>query len=139
MSIAKTDQIKLEGLNNTAKTLLRVGTPLLQLKIAMKEDIASFEKETGLKLQFNENCKDGNWFTTNGYSRNFAFTKKPNEVRFINARINDVVISANFYKPQTYNHDNAHVAQALRILADKIEKSSIRLADYDVTLIDEKK
>jgi hypothetical protein len=105
----------------------------------MREDITRFEKETGLKLQFNENCKDGNWFTTSSYSRNFAFTKKPNEVRFINARINDVVMSANFYKPETYNHDNVHVAQALRILADAIEKSSMRLADYDMTLIDEKK
>jgi hypothetical protein len=64
----------------------------------------------------------------------YARVTRPNAVRLLSAKIAGVVMSANFSKPGVYDHDNAHVAQALRALADIIEKAPVPLADNDIAL-----
>ncbi len=134
MAFSMIDQI--DVLNGVAKSLVKLGTDISKIQAVMAEDVAKFEKDTGHKLCFKKDCTNGNWFSiAMPNKKDYASTKKPYAVRMISARINNVIISANFYKPGVYDHSNSHVAQALRILADKIEKSPVRLADHDYKLI----
>lgn len=63
-----------------------------------------------------------------------ASVRKPNEVRFLSGRIAGVWVVVNLHKPGVYRHENAHVAGALRALADAIEREEAPLADHDMHL-----
>jgi hypothetical protein len=133
------DQAKVAGLNFTAKALVRVGVDQSRLAAEMADQISAVERETNCRVVFRNGLTDGVWFTLEEkqlkrHGAEYVKVAKPNEVRFLSARLDGVIMSANFLKPGTYNHENRHVAQALRRLADLIEKSQIRLADYDVVL-----
>lgn len=82
---------------------------------------------------------DGEWFQfasarASTYGSDYDRVSKPNDVRLLSAKIDGVVMSANFFKPGKYNHANSHVAQALRTLADLIEKAPVPLAGHDMEL-----
>jgi hypothetical protein len=133
------DQAKVAGLNFTANALIRVGVDQARVGAEMADQIGAVERETNRKVIFRNGLVDGVWFAfeekqLKARGQEYVKVAKPNEVRFLSARLDGVIMSANFFKPATYNHENRHVAQALRRLADLIEKSQIRLADYDVVL-----
>jgi hypothetical protein len=129
------DQARLDGLNFTANALLQAGINPSQLPGAMTEQKVVVERETKRKVAFKDGTTDGIWFLFEAKrGQGHLRVTKPNEVRFLTARIDGVVMSANLMKPGVYNHDNAHVAGALRILADTIENTHVRLADQDVVL-----
>jgi hypothetical protein len=132
------DQARLEGLNATAKALARAGFPHNRLLAEMADQIALVERQTGRKVRSENGQSDGVWFTfevKRPSGDNYVRVRTtPNGVRLLSARVEGVVMSANFMKPGVYDHDNVCVAQALRTLADIIENAPARLADADVEL-----
>jgi len=130
------DNARLDGLNHTAKALLNVGFTKTQLLSTMSDHIAVVERDTRRKVKFKDGSLDDLWFvfTTKRESDDFIRVVKPNEVRFLSAKISGVLVSANLMKPNHYNFDNSVVAIALRRLADHIEATPIRLADRDIDL-----
>jgi hypothetical protein len=136
--LSAVDQAKIAGLNATAQALVRVGVEHSRLTVEMADQIAAVERETSRKVVVRDGLTDGTWFVfdENQARRGREYIKvyKPNEVRLLSARLDGVIMSANFMKPGFYDHENHHVAQALRRLADAIEKSQVRLADCDVDL-----
>lgn len=133
--ITPLDQARLDGLNFTAKALLRVGTEPSRLLREMAEQIAVIECEGRRKVVFRDGTRDGVWFAYGpSPGQDYAQVAKPNEVRTLRARVRGVSISLNLMKPGAYDHDNDHVASALRSLADAIDRAPVRLADQDVEL-----
>jgi hypothetical protein len=60
--------------------------------------------------------------------------RKPNEVRFLSGKVAGVWVVVNLSKPGRYRHGNAHVAEALRALAEAVERTDVPLADHDMQL-----
>jgi hypothetical protein len=69
-----------------------------------------------------------------GQFGDYASVRKPNEVRFLSGKVAGVWVVVNLHKPGLYRHENAHVAGALRALADAIEWAEAPLADHDMQL-----
>jgi hypothetical protein len=69
-----------------------------------------------------------------GHSIDYVKVRKPNQVRFLSGKIAGVWVVVNLHKPGFYRHENAHVAAALRVLADAIERTEVALADHDTQL-----
>ena len=128
-------QAWIDGLNYAATALLAAGTQPSQLTARLTDQIAAVERGTRRKVVLCNGRTDGRWFQfAANHGADYARVTKPNEVRLLSAKIGGVVMSANFFKPGKYTHDNAHVAQVLRTLADLIEKAPVPLADNDIEL-----
>lgn len=106
-----------------------------QLLERMKGRVEAAELATRRKVALRCGKSDGWWFQfTSACGSDYVRVSKPNEVRLLSAKIDGVVVSANFSKPSKYNHSNAHVADALRTLADLIENAPVPLAAHDIEL-----
>lgn len=66
--------------------------------------------------------------------RSYARVRKPNQVRFLAGMIEGVWMVVNLSKQGAYRHSNSHIAHALRILADVVERVDVCLADEDTEL-----
>ncbi|HEX8998544.1 MAG TPA: hypothetical protein VGB07_01520 [Blastocatellia bacterium] len=133
MPINPIDTVKLNGLNDTVKTLMRVGINPKEIPSVMAKEILQFETATGHKLSFDYNSvsKEGVFQIIQPTKNNYIKVYKPNQVRLLSSKIDGVTMSANLHKAGFYNHDNGKIAKALRRLADQIESSPVRLADHD--------
>jgi hypothetical protein len=124
-------------LDCTAHELLEAGVQPSQLRERMTNQIAATVRATRRSVVLSSGKTDGRWFQFGGYhGAEYARVTVtiPKAVRLVSSKIAGVVMSANFSKPGAYDHDNAHVADALRTLADIIEKAPVRLADNDIEL-----
>lgn len=122
----------LTDLNRMANALHRDGAKPPEVLRLLGAEIDRAEREAGKEVVVKNGSQDGVWFR-------FYEKQKPDSVRLettpykkvkiIDARLDDVILSVNFFKPDVYNHSNAHVARSLRRLADVIEKTPERLSD----------
>jgi hypothetical protein len=139
--VISASQAWLDGLNFTANALLEAEMPSGQIENLMEDHVLAVNQATNRRVLFRNGRDDGIWFTfdeshlANG---EYLRVRKPNDVTLLGAKINRVTVSLNLRKPHPdphmpllYDHDNDHIATALRALADLIEVSPIRLADQE--------
>lgn len=133
MPVSPIDTVKLNGLNDTVKTLMRVGINPKEIPSVMAKEILQFETATGHKLSFDFNSvsKEGVFQIVQPAKKDYIKVYTPKQVRLLSAKIDGVTMSANLHKAGFYDHDNGKIAQALRRLADQIEAAPVRLADRD--------
>jgi hypothetical protein len=125
---------RLDGLNAAARAVVRANFSPDELPFIFRAEVASLQRAFGQEIVFCDG-REGVWFAwKTRRPDSYASVRKPNEVRFLSGQIDGVWVVVNLHKPGAYRHENAHVAEALRALAEAVERAEVPLADHDMQL-----
>jgi len=132
-SVAAPAQVRLDGLNAAARAIARAGFSPDELPLILRAELGSLQRDTGREVVSCDGV-GGVWFAWTSRRPSYASVRMANEVRFLSGEIDGVWMVVNLHKPGTYRHENAHVAEAMRALAEAVERAEVPLADQDMEL-----